>query len=134
MRMQLCRGDPMRCRSRLIRPLLALIAILIFAASTFAVDAKETILYAFQGGSDGADPNSGLVADAQGNLYGEMSGDFGGVFEVSPPAAPGGAWRETVLYTFQGPSDGVPYGGLVLDRSGNLYGTTVDGGDSPNCN
>ena len=38
-------------------------------------------------------------------------------------------WTETVLYNFRGPNDGVvPYGGLVLDPAGNLYGTTPYGG------
>jgi uncharacterized repeat protein (TIGR03803 family) len=96
-------------------------------------------LYSFSG-PDGEEPNyegGPLVFDVKGNLYG--SSDFGGqygageVFEVSPPAAPGGAWTETTLYSFGAyPTDGQsPTGGVVLDSAGNLYGTTVVGGNSP---
>jgi uncharacterized repeat protein (TIGR03803 family) len=94
-----------------------------------APDGTETLLYAFQGGSDGINPEAGLVADASGNLYGTTT--FGGakmkgtVFRLAPNGT------ETVLYSFQGKSDGgVPYAGLISDAAGNLYGTTEFGGVS----
>ena len=99
----------------------------------------EQTLYEFTGGtSDGKSPNGGLIMDSSGNLYGTtvIGGPANGtVFEVSPPATSGGSWTENVLYSFKGvPSDGnFPVAGLIMDSSGNLYGTTRDGGASPTC-
>jgi uncharacterized repeat protein (TIGR02543 family) len=92
----------------------------------------ETVLYSFGNGSDGVNPYGGLIFDNSGNLYGTTvnGGANGGgtAFEVSPNG--GGGWAETVLYSFgNGSSDGLnPYAGLIFDSSGNLYGTTVNGG------
>ena len=98
----------------------------------------ESVLYAFQGADDGSAPVGNLVSDTNGNLFGTAAygGETGGcggpgcgvVFEVS---AAGG---ETVLHTFLGGEDGSePEGGLIMDGSGNLFGTTSDGGGSANC-
>jgi uncharacterized repeat protein (TIGR03803 family) len=101
-------------------------------------DWTERILYAFDNnGIDGNYPSTaGLVADAAGNLYGTTlyggSGCVGGlgcgtVFELSPKA--GGGWTEKILHDFSNISDGTePYSGVILDASGNLYGTTLGGG------
>jgi uncharacterized repeat protein (TIGR03803 family) len=106
---------------------------------------KETDLYDFTGGADGAWPLDSLIFDAAGNLYGtaESGGQgqcvkgsqqwfgCGVVFELTPS---GGTWQEKVLFSFvPGQVKGIiPVGGLVFDGSGNLYGTTwapgVDGG------
>jgi uncharacterized repeat protein (TIGR03803 family) len=91
-------------------------------------------IYSFTGFADGANPTRGVVRDKQGNLYGTTQGGganfLGTVFEVKlgPPVA------ETVLYSFTGgPNDGFfPEGGVILDKNGNLVGTTPDGGD-PDC-
>jgi uncharacterized repeat protein (TIGR03803 family) len=96
------------------------------------VNGTFTTLHTFVG-TDGANPTSGLVADAYGNLYGTTSqgGSFGGgtVFKLAPPATLGGVWTESVLYNFTGASDGAhPYAGLAQDSAGNLYGTTNSGG------
>lgn len=110
----------------------------------------ETILHIFLGYpyGDASAPLGGLVIDASGNLYGSTgyggTGDCeilntypgcGAVYEVSPPQQQGGEWTERVLYSFQGGSDGyVPYGDLVADSEGNLYGTTLwGGGRGANC-
>ena len=90
----------------------------------------EQPLYAFTGTPDGATPYAGLVLDSAGNLYGTTTagGLFGQgtVFELSPS---GSGWTEQVLYNFQGGSDGsFPTGGLIFDQSGNLYGSTNEGG------
>lgn len=91
----------------------------------------EVILHAFQGGSDGAGPTSGLIADAAGNLYGTAAGGgaqtctsgCGVVFKL----VAGGT--ETIVYDFQGGSDGIaPFGALTSDKNGDFYGTTFGGG------
>jgi uncharacterized repeat protein (TIGR03803 family) len=101
--------------------------------TVYKVDSSdhEQLLFSFNGKSDGGFPSSTLIRDAQGNLYGTASGGgstacFDGcglVFKLDPQG------NETVLYSFTGGSDGAsPYAGLVLDRAGNLYGTTPNGG------
>jgi uncharacterized repeat protein (TIGR03803 family) len=81
-------------------------------------------------GKDGLQPYGGLIIDGSGNLYGTTT--FGGaynggsVFEVTPKA--GGGWIEKLLRSFNGIDGKQPYGTLILDGSGNLYGTTSFGG------
>ena len=95
-------------------------------------------LYGFQGGSDGAVPLAGVIADAKGNLYGTTSEggtpNKGTVFELSPPGGGQTTWNESVIYTFQsGTGDGTqPLGSLLLGESGALFGTTPFGGSSNN--
>jgi uncharacterized repeat protein (TIGR03803 family) len=116
--------------------------------TVFKVDktGRETILHNFDRGTDGADPDSVLVADRAGNLYGTTAaggnGECGGtgcgtVFELSPQS--NGSWKETVLYAFcslSGCTDGETpgTGPLLRDSAGNLYGTTTIGGANRNCN
>jgi uncharacterized repeat protein (TIGR03803 family) len=92
----------------------------------------EKLIYSFQAGSDGNSPISNLVFDNVGNLYGTTSAGglgSGTIFKLSP--AGGGQWTETVVHPFAGPPDGAfPYSGMVVDRFGNFYGATVDGGDN----
>lgn len=88
---------------------------------------NETVLYTFAGGPDGATPTAGLVRDKSGNLYGTTysggNANGGTVFEISPSGT------HTVLHTFTGGADGAePEAGLILDKQGNLYGTTIGGG------
>jgi uncharacterized repeat protein (TIGR03803 family) len=110
------------------------------------------ILYSFQGGKDGYFPWGDLVFDAAGNLYGatQFGGGFGScdspfyqfcgtVFELSPPKVKGGLWKEKVLYSFRGVKAGKqfgdganPNGGLTLDSTGAIYGTTRHGGYNAN--
>jgi hypothetical protein len=97
------------------------------------------VLYSFQNGSDGAQPQTALLTDASGNLYG-TSTNLGGrtecsasacgtVFELSPPTASGGRWSFRVLYAFTGGLDGgLPRGTLIFGPNGSLYGTTNVGG------
>lgn len=101
-----------------------------------AVDPSEYVIYSFPASaSAGSIPYGNLIADASGNLYGTTyrGGEFsnGTVFELSRPAAPSTKWTETVLYNFPGGDDGSqPVAGVILDRAGNLYGTTSQGGTS----
>jgi uncharacterized repeat protein (TIGR03803 family) len=110
---------------------------------------SESVLYNFcsQGGTsctDGANPVAGLIEDASGNFYGTTTngganyssncyqGSCGTVFKLAPNGD--GGYAETVLYSFcaQGGSDCTdganPLAGLIEDASGNLYGTTWQGG------
>jgi hypothetical protein len=105
---------------------------------------NETVIYQFrgQGVNDGGVPGGGLIIDAAGNLYGVTayggSGDCvllglragcGSVYELSPPKQKGGAWKETILYSFPTAKQGyVPNGNLLFDSAGNLYGATIFGG------
>ncbi len=93
---------------------------------------KETVLHNFSM-TDGVNPLGGLTLDDTGNLYGtEFSGAAygGGVFELSPDKVH--AWKFTQLYTFAGlsPEGSNPYGGVLRDDSGNLYGAAYYGGAS----
>ncbi len=99
---------------------------------------SEKVLYSFTGGDfpgpDGAEPFAGLIMDVSGNLYGTTS--FGGtvnggiVFELVNAS---GTYSEKVLYNFpeEYTDDGGTISGLIMDGSGNLYGTTTDGGPGP---
>jgi uncharacterized repeat protein (TIGR03803 family) len=96
----------------------------------------ETLLYSFVGGTaDACQPFGGVIFDTAGNLYGAGyqcgATNSGAVFELSPVA--GGGWSEEVLYDFSRDANGwQPFGGVILDSSGNLYGTTVEGGINNN--
>ncbi len=94
----------------------------------------ESVIYNFTGGADGADPSAGLIEDAQGNLYGTAGSGgsgYGVVFELSRN---GSGWTQRVLYTFAGAPDGAsPAASLLMDSSGNLYGTTSEGGMTSGC-
>jgi uncharacterized repeat protein (TIGR03803 family) len=90
---------------------------------------EETVLHEFKGGADGASPEGQLVMDKAGNLYGTTTSggasDAGTVFELTRQG------KETVLYSFKGKADGAnPVAGLAIDKAGNLYGTTTEGGAS----
>ncbi len=99
--------------------------------TVFKISAGGTasILYSFKGGTtDGKVPDSGVIMDGAGNLYGTTSmgganGD-GTVYEISA------AGTESILHSFDGyPTDGqLPWAGLAMDNAGNLYGTTTEGG------
>jgi hypothetical protein len=108
---------------------------------------KEKVLYSFQGGTnDGSVPIGSLVFDKQGNIYGALEfygpgscapqgNACGAVYQLTPPAQKGDAWKETLIYEFQGKgaNDGeLPAGGLLIDAEGNLYGVTAYGGTG-NC-
>jgi hypothetical protein len=104
----------------------------------------ETVLHVFRGKqyNDGEFPSGGVIADAAGNIYGTtayggtgdcvllgIKGGCGTVFELSPPQTNGGKWTYAILYSFATAKQGyVPWGDLVFDSAGNLYGATYFGG------
>ena len=95
----------------------------------------QSVIHMFGGGSDGIQPLGTLVLDGAGSLYGVtiLGGQFsnGIAFQLTPPPTQGGAWTESVLYSFQGGSDGsYPVAGVTLDSTGALYGVTEFGGDA----
>jgi hypothetical protein len=123
---------------------LCMLNVLAFSAS----NPREETLYNFGGIPDGANAQSNLIA-ANGHAYGTtLQGGTGTciqgngssntgcgiVFELTPPNDRGGEWTEKVLYSFQAGNDGaLPQAGLILDKEGNLYGTTSAGGDGAGC-
>jgi uncharacterized repeat protein (TIGR03803 family) len=99
--------------------------------TVFKIDStgKETILFTFNLALSGSSPDTPLIQDQAGNLYGivQEGGPRGGglVYKLSPQG------EQTILQAFQlGPKDSpvVPTGGLLMDKSGNLFGTTFSGG------
>ncbi|HSY63890.1 MAG TPA: choice-of-anchor tandem repeat GloVer-containing protein [Terriglobales bacterium] len=115
---------------------ISLVASLIFALVSvgFARDREKT-LYIFPGGSQGDNPEAGVVSDSDGNLYGTTyyggAYGWGTVFELRHSQR---GWTHEVLYSFLGSYDGFsPTGNLLLDKVGNLYGTTQYGGTGTTC-
>jgi uncharacterized repeat protein (TIGR03803 family) len=91
-----------------------------------------TPLYSFGRTSQSVSPSSPLTVDKAGNLYGITLGGgrylAGSAFRLSNV---GGVWKESILHSFGASGDGAqPYGPLVIDAEGNLYGTTSAGGSS----
>jgi uncharacterized repeat protein (TIGR03803 family) len=99
---------------------------------------KETTLVSFDG-ANGAYPAGSLIADKAGNLYGTTGGGgassaacpsgCGTVFKLTPPQSGELSWNETILTSFNTANAANPSGSLIADKSGNLYGTTVFGGN-----
>jgi uncharacterized repeat protein (TIGR03803 family) len=95
----------------------------------------ESILWSFGCGADGSGPFAGLVMDTTGNLYGTTASGaannpYGAVFKLTPPSLSEGNWSESILWNFDGTDGFGPSGTLIIDASGNLYGTTDSGGTS----
>jgi hypothetical protein len=102
----------------------------------------EAVLHSFaQDGPMGSHPEGPVIFDSSGNMYGTTAfgGDLncqggygcGAVFELSPPSEKGKPWTYTTLYAFQGGNDGsYPTGYMVFDSEGDLYSTTLTGGEA----
>jgi len=115
-------------------PLFVVLLVLTFLSIPAAAQ-TYSVLYNFTGGTDGANPYASVIRDVAGNMYGTTAYGGGGfdkcdvflcgvVFKVDENG------QETVLHTFTGRADGArPYGGVIRDSVGNLYGTTFGGGD-----
>jgi uncharacterized repeat protein (TIGR03803 family) len=98
----------------------------VFELSPVGGSWTETVLYNFVGGTDGY-PDSGLVTDSAGNLYGtdgagyEINGSAA-VFELSPSR---GGWTEQTITIYEGLGNGFSnWAGLTIDGAGNIFGTT----------
>jgi len=85
----------------------------------------QSVLYTFTGGNDEGLPDSGVIFDPSGNLYGTTQGcvgDTGTAFELTPA---GSSWNYSTIFTFGGSVGDCPVAGLILDPLGNLYGATA---------
>jgi uncharacterized repeat protein (TIGR03803 family) len=93
----------------------------------------ESLVYSFAGGGDGATPEGSLI-NVGGTLYGEtLNGgvnDAGTVFALAPPTIVGGSWTKSLVYAFNGGSDGGKPRGGVIWALNSLYGVTIGGGGS----
>jgi uncharacterized repeat protein (TIGR03803 family) len=96
---------------------------------------EHKVLHNFTRGKDGEAPLAGVIFDQAGNLFGTTSegGSYGAgvVFELTPK--PDGSWTEKTLQAFSGRKGIQPWASLIFDRSGNLYGTTSEGGSPNHC-
>jgi uncharacterized protein YceK len=100
----------------------------------------HSVLYTFKGGNDGAGPGGPIALDPSGAIYGATalggsSGHdgygWGTVFKLTPPQLGGTVWTENLLHIFKGGAvgdGGLPYGGILLDGAGVIYGATEVGG------
>src|SRR5579863_4808346 len=130
---------------------IAALCLAVLAASgqpAAAAKQRVQVMYAFQGGDDGAQPSGLLAEDKNGNLYGvteyggtgTCSNTFTGpgcgtIYQLTPPKKHNRSWTHTVLYSFQNDgSDGInPVGGVTFGPDGALYGATQGGGSNIEC-
>src|SRR2546428_7938584 len=118
--------------SHLTASVMAIFALAMVLVHGAGAASTTKVIYSFAGDEDGEYPDTELVRDGAGNLYGTtvQGGDFGSgtVFQLTPSGT------HTVLYSFTSGADGgQAYGGVTLDAQGNLYGTTVTGGTGGGC-
>lgn len=112
-----------------------------FMLTPAGTSASETVLYEFQNNLDGSQPQSGLILDTSGNLYGTTSrgGEVQGgtAFKLTPPATSGAPWTKTIIHSFGNNPATQPYAGgchplgsLTQGPRGTLYGVTFSCGVS----
>jgi uncharacterized repeat protein (TIGR03803 family) len=103
------------------------------SGGTWAFKVLHAFTYQFGVSGDGGFPMGGVIVGRDGALYGTTNlggvAGRGTVFRLAPPATPGGAWSETILYSFTGPDGANPEAAVLQDASGAIYGTTAGGGD-----
>jgi len=119
--------------SRLNWAAMTLVVTLVLVSGAWSAS-TERVIYSFRGGTDGSDPQAGLIFDAVGNLYGTTafggpggcSGGCGTVFKLKPTSDAG--WKESVLYSFTGGTDGLrSFASLILDKAGARLGELLCG-------
>jgi uncharacterized repeat protein (TIGR03803 family) len=124
--------DSKRATLRVNQLALSLLVVLLGAVGS--AWAGERVILTFNG-TNGDSPQSNLIADSAGNLYGVTN--IGGGVGCSPNPGCGvvfrysktsGVWKETILHRFTGGNDGSFPNSIILDSAGNIYGTTVHGG------
>lgn len=113
-------------------PLFAIGACAMLLATTSLIAQSAKVLHSFDNnGTDGYNAGSTPIFGKNGNLFGTTlaggSYNRGMIFELAPRAS--GDWTEKILFNFNGYDGDDPLGNLTFDASGNLYGTTVNGGD-----
>src|SRR5207253_11165898 len=123
------RSKPSSYLTASVMAIFALAMVLVHGAGAAST---TKVIYSFAGDEDGEYPDTDLVFDHAGNLYGTTvrGGDFssGTVFQLTPTGT------HTVLYSFTSGNDGgQPYGGVTVGSQGNLYGATVTGGTGSAC-
>jgi hypothetical protein len=113
-------------------------------SATSTAQRRETVLYSFQGGTDGSLPFGNLVLDASGNIYGttyrggssaacpasRLGSSCGTLFKLTHSAA---GWKKTTQFSFKGGVNGGFPSGVIFDAAGNLYGAAEAGGDVSGC-
>jgi uncharacterized repeat protein (TIGR03803 family) len=111
-------------------------AVFALISNTAKTTWTQTVLWSFKGPPDAAGPSASMIMDKSGNLYGTtfsggMPDEAGAIFELKINAAKT-AWTETVLYRFCSVADcadgAQPIAALIMDKAGNLYGTTSTNG------
>lgn len=117
------------------RTTLLSVVLLAGAVKGLAQTSPVTILYSFQGGTDGAAPKGAVIIGTNGALYGTTSSGgansctnsaCGTVFELTPSTTT--PWIETVIHNFNGSDGQAPQASLVWSPAGSLFGTTLKGG------
>jgi uncharacterized repeat protein (TIGR03803 family) len=133
----------MQGKSPIAVTVLTLLTLIFFLRAQSAPAQTESVLYNFGVAGSPSEPSAGMIFDSSGNLYGTSAyggeGGLGSVFELMPVV--GGGYTEILLHSFtNNGTDGLlPYGSLIFDSAGNLYGTTELGGtgacsfDYPGC-
>ena len=98
----------------------------------------ETVLYTFgDNPNDAEKPDAAIVMDANGAIYGTTQ--FGGphvagtVWKLTPPAEGQSSWTESIVHGFSGPDGFRPFGPVLIDAKGAIYGNTIQGGPDANC-